>query len=170
MGGPLSLRSADAALSLRLAACLARTLASIRSTHTGSRRISTIPRDGMRYNTHTMSLPTELVTIYASAGVTATVYAIVLHLIRHVYTPHYTWLTVVGGVALTGLHFIWLYRAGFVPKVAALHFVGLFSATGVPVIVWQSYLFVQSWRKKRTHDAYRRSTDEGRAHARQSAD
>jgi hypothetical protein len=109
----------------------------------------------MRYNTHTMSLLilNQLPTIYASAGVAAFIYALFLHCIREWYTPHGTQFTVIGGVALTGFFYIWLYRAGFVPRAAALHFVGLFCATGMPVIVWQTVLFVRSDRKKRDRDA-----------------
>lgn len=93
---------------------------------------------------------------YGGAIVASALYSLFLERLERRYEPRWTWLTVMGGIALTGacvaLRF-WLGHPALPPSQliwwAWWVMTGMFVATGIPVIAWQF------WQESRRADETR---------------
>ena len=96
----------------------------------------------------------DAVLIVLGALISSTAYAAILNRVQERYTPNWTWLTVVGGTALTWGWYAALCGRGILPWSAAVWFVVLFCATGAPVIAWQLGQWEDRRRKRQERNGH----------------
>lgn len=77
------------------------------------------------------------------------IYAVLLQFLHDIYTPDWTWITVVGGNILIGMALLALCHVGTLPRAAFWHLLGLNSIAGIPIIAWQLWQMDQRRRMRR---------------------
>lgn len=90
----------------------------------------------------------DLLTILAGGILAGELYAAYLKPRQHLYNPHWTWLTVIGGVVLSWLVFAALAWRGYVSWPAAGWFVVVFCATAIGILRWQLGQVVEHLREQ----------------------
>jgi len=87
---------------------------------------------------------------YFTLFIVCALYAVFLQRIHDLYTPDWTWVTVVGGNVLIGMALLALCLSGVLPLAAFWHLVGLNVVAGLPIIIWQLWqMGVRNGARKR---------------------
>jgi uncharacterized membrane protein len=87
--------------------------------------------------------------VYALLFAATIIYAVALERLHDVYTPDWTWITVVIGNSLIGLALLALCWIGEVSWGAFWHILGLNACAGSVIIAWQAWQAVQRANERR---------------------